>query len=196
MGLIPASFECLGHIYDRYHPYRNLPSTNDELPVESSYIRARINEDRYYVTHSRRHAVVTCRLKNHLRNLPSIAAARSELSNYPSARYLASRISFTVGYYTFQQAIERVAQWMVWHSHWVFGTQVEEVLPHNYPLRRNIPKLGAEANEEQPEELRTAQHWAEEPDSDVVPERKDDSSDSSSDISSTSETSLGDFACD
>ena len=72
-----------------------------------------------------------------------------------------------------------------------------EVLPHNYPLRRNIPRLRAEiGGEEATEELGTSQHWANEPDSDAAPEREDESSDSSSDISFTSDTSMGDFVCD
>lgn len=114
--------------------------------AESAYIRGKVDAERYYVTRSDRNAVVTCRLKHHLRLLPSIDTARRELKQYPNARYLANSISRTVGYYTFEEALARVLLWMQWRSRWVFGTHVEDPTPHNFPLRvstSNISPFGA-----------------------------------------------------
>ena len=92
--------------------------------------------------------------------------------------------------------MERVAQWVVWHSHWVFGTQVTQVMPDNYPIRHCSPQNVALQSADKPCEDEPIQ-WENEPDSDVDGASiQDVSSDSSGETTSTSETSLGDNALD
>ena len=97
-----------------------------------------IDVSRYYVCKSIKRGTITARLRRNeeLRMATAIREARRQLSLMgENVAFLHNSISFTVGNYPLQECLKRSFEWIHWHSHWVYMTNVEVALGDRYPLR-------------------------------------------------------------